>query len=95
MNPWCPLDGAQALGAPSALAVGQSADLVSLKADDNALVHRRHDQWLDAWVFAGGRSQVDCVWRAGRKLVVAGQHLQREAIGRRYRQTLARVLQEA
>ncbi|MBN8751318.1 MAG: formimidoylglutamate deiminase [Variovorax sp.] len=89
------LGGSQALGVAGGLAVGAPADLVSLKADDNALVCRRHDQWLDAWVFAGGRSQVDCVWRAGRKLVVAGQHLEREAIGRRYRQTLARVLQEA
>ena len=87
--------GGQALGAASGITAGAPADLVSLKADDNVLVSRRHDQWLDAWVFAGGRAQVDCVWRAGRKLVVAGRHLQREAIGRRYRQTLARVLQEA
>ena len=84
--------GAQALGAPSTLAVGQSADLVSLKADDNALAHRRHDQWLDGWIFAGGRQAVDCVWRAGAKLVTGGRHIHREAIGRRYRQALHKVL---
>jgi len=85
--------GAQALGAPSSLAVGQPADLVSLKADDIALAHRRHDQWLDAWIFAGDRRTVDCVWRAGAKLVTGGRHINREAIGRRYRQALHKVLQ--
>lgn len=87
--------GSQALGATGGIAVGTPADLVSLQANDNALVHRRHDQWLDAWIFTGGRNLVDCVWRAGRKLVADGRHEQREAIGRRYRQTLARMLQDA
>ncbi|MDB5488849.1 MAG: formiminoglutamate deiminase [Reyranella sp.] len=87
--------GAQALGARSALAVGQSADLVSLKADDIALAHRRHDQWLDAWIFAGGRQTVDCVWRAGQKLVNGGRHIHRDAIGLRYRQALRKVLQSS
>ena len=84
--------GAQALGAPSTLAVGQSADLVSLKADDTALAHRQHDRWLDGWIFAGGRQTVDCVWRAGARLVSGGRHIHREAIGRRYRQALHKVL---
>ena len=87
--------GAQALGAPSALAVGEYADLVSLNADDIALAHRRHDQWLDAWIFAGGRRTVDCVWRAGAKLVSGGRHIHRDAIGRRYRQALHKVLQSS
>jgi formiminoglutamate deiminase len=84
--------GAQSLGAPSGIAVGRPADLVSLKADDNALAHRHGDQWLDAWIFAGGRRTVDCVWRAGAKLVTGGRHIHREAIGRRYRQALQKVL---
>lgn len=87
--------GAQALGAPSMLAAGQSADLVSLKADDIALAHRHHDQWLDAWIFSGGRRTVDCVWRAGTKLVQGGLHVHRDAIGRRYRQALHKVLQQS
>ncbi|TBR27882.1 MAG: formimidoylglutamate deiminase, partial [Reyranella sp.] len=84
--------GAQALGASSTLAAGQSADLVSLKADDNALAHRRGDRWLDGWIFSGGRQAVDCVWRAGRKLVKDGRHIHRDAIGKRYRQALHKVL---
>jgi cytosine/adenosine deaminase-related metal-dependent hydrolase len=68
---------------------------VSLKADDNALAHRHGDQWLDAWIFAGGRRTVDCVWRAGIKLVTGGRHIHREAIGRRYRQALHKVLQSS
>ena len=84
--------GAQALGAPPGIAVGHPADLVSLKADDNALAHRHGDQWLDAWIFAGGRRTIDCVWRAGTKLVNDGVHIHREAIGRRYRQALEKVL---
>ena len=87
--------GTQALGAPSTLAAGQYADLVSLKADDIALAHRRHDQWLDAWIFAAGRQTVDCVWRAGAKLVSGGRHVHRDSIGRRYRQALHKVLQSS
>ena len=85
--------GAQALGVSSTLAVGQPADLVSLKADDTALAHRHHDRWLDGWIFSGGRQTVDCVWRAGTKLVNGGRHIHREAIGKRYRQALQKVLQ--
>jgi formiminoglutamate deiminase len=87
--------GARALGAPAALAIGRSADLVSLEADDETLAHRRHDQWLDAWIFAGGRGIVDCVWRAGAKLVRGGRHIHRESVGRRYRQALHKVLQSS
>ena len=85
--------GAQALGAASGLVAGQDADIVSLAADDIALAYRHHDQWLDAWIFTGGRRTVDCVWRAGRKLVEGGRHIHRDAIGRRYRKALAKVLQ--
>ena len=87
--------GAQALGASSGLAVGHAADLVSLKADDTALAHRRHDRWLDGWIFAGSRRTVDCVWRAGARVVNDGVHVRREAIGRRYRKALDRVLQSS
>ncbi len=85
--------GAQALGAPSTLAIGQPADLVSLKAGDTALAHRQHDRRLDGWIFSGGRRTVDCVWRAGAKIVQDGRHIHRDAIGKRYRQALHKVLQ--
>jgi formimidoylglutamate deiminase len=85
--------GAQALGAASGLAVGQPADLVSLKAADPALLHRRHDRWLDGWIFAGGRQSVDCVWRAGARLVNGGRHVHRDTIGKRYEQALGKLLQ--
>jgi formiminoglutamate deiminase len=85
--------GSQALGAPSVLAAGQPADLVSLKADDTAFAHRRHDRWLDGWIFAGGGRTVDCVWRAGAKVVTGGRHIHRDAIVRRYGQALHKVLQ--
>jgi len=87
--------GMRALGVSGGIAVGKSADLVSLNAGDTALVHRRHDQWLDGWIFSGSRNTVDCVWRAGRKLVSGGRHHRTEAIGQRYRQTLARLLQDS
>jgi formiminoglutamate deiminase len=87
--------GLRALGIFGGIAVGKPADLVSVNADDNALVHRRHDQWLDGWIFSGGRNTVDCVWRAGQKLVSGGRHHRTEAIGQRYRQALARLLQDS
>lgn len=87
--------GTRALGLSSRLALGEPADLVSLNAESNALAHRRHDQWLDGWIFGDGRSVVDCVWRGGRKLVSDGRHHRSEAIGQRYRQALARLLQDS
>jgi cytosine/adenosine deaminase-related metal-dependent hydrolase len=48
---------------------------------------------LDGWIFSGSRRTVDCVWRAGAKLVQDGRHIHRDAIGKRYRQALHMVLQ--
>ena len=80
--------GAQALGAPAALAPGCPADIVSLDATHPALVGREDDALLDALVFAGGRSLIDGVWRAGRKCVSQGRHHERDAISARYRRVL-------
>jgi predicted ABC-type ATPase len=38
---------------------------------------------------------VDCVWRAGAKLVQGGRHIHRDAVDKRYRQALHKVLQAA
>ena len=87
--------GRQALAGAGGLAVGESADLVSLKGDASVLVGRRHDAWLDAWIFAGGRTVIESVWRAGRQVVSAGRHVRRDSVEARYRAVLSRLLAEA
>jgi formimidoylglutamate deiminase len=90
--------GAQALlGADSAsrqlgLVVGAPLDLVSLDAGHPALIERRDDEILDSWIFAAGREVIDCVWRAGEKLVSGGRHRRREALIARYRWALKTLL---
>jgi formimidoylglutamate deiminase len=85
--------GAAALGAPEAvLAPGSPADIVSLDAANPALLERRGDRILDAWIFAARTSPVDCVWVGGRKRVEAGRHQARERIVARYQRSLGRLL---
>jgi len=88
--------GAQALhpGAPQAigLAAGAPLDVVSLAATHPALLVRREDEILDSWIFAGGRAVIDCVWRAGVKLVSGGRHRDRDRLVARYEQALRRLL---
>ncbi|MGN6207426.1 formimidoylglutamate deiminase [Asticcacaulis sp.] len=73
------LDGAQALGVQSGLAVGQAADLVSLDCD------------LDTFIFASARSPIDCVWRFGRKQVEGGRHIKRDVLLADYRRLMQRL----
>ncbi len=88
--------GAQALhpGVPKAtgLAAGAPFNVVSLAATHPALLVRREDEILDSWIFAGGRALIDCVWRAGVKLVSGGRHRDRERLVARYEQALRRLL---
>jgi formiminoglutamate deiminase len=74
------------------LKVGASADVVSLSTGHPALAERYEDEILDSWIFAGGRSVVDCVWRAGAKVVVNGRHQRRDELLARYRRTLKGLL---
>jgi cytosine/adenosine deaminase-related metal-dependent hydrolase len=74
------------------LTVGASADIVSLASDHPALAERHEDEILDSWIFAGGRAVVDCVWRAGLKVVINGRHHRRDALLARYRRTLKDLL---
>jgi formimidoylglutamate deiminase len=74
------------------LAVGASADIVSLASDHPVLAERYEDEILDSWIFAGGRAVVDCVWRAGSKVVINGRHHRRDALLARYRRTLKGLL---
>ncbi|RWX66583.1 formimidoylglutamate deiminase [Mesorhizobium sp. M4B.F.Ca.ET.089.01.1.1] len=77
--------GSTALGAgPARIAVGASADFVSLDQNHPSLAGKTGDAILDAWIFANGTS-VDCVWVHGKKQVSGGRHIGREAIAERFR----------
>jgi len=84
--------GAQVLRSPPGLVPGASLDVVTLSTKQPALAQRTEDQLLDSWIFSGGRHLVDCVWRAGEKVVSNGRHRQRDAIVSRYRGALKALL---
>jgi formimidoylglutamate deiminase len=81
--------GAQALGSKTGLVAGLSADFVSLDMGDAPYLE--NDNVFDAWIFAGV-IKPDCVWVNGRKQVEVGRHVAREAISRRFRQTMASLV---
>lgn len=84
--------GVQALGAPPAeLKEGRPADLVSLDATHPAFAGRSGDAILDSWIF-GGAPAVDCVWRAGTRLVAGGRHKNRQQITQRYKEVLVTIV---
>ncbi len=84
--------GAQALGVKGGIAVGASADLISLAPNHIAMIGRTRDGWIDALIFAGGRAAIDRVWRHGVCVVEGGRHFARAAIEASYRTTLSRLL---
>ncbi len=86
------LAGAAEDGVPVGLSANAPLDLVSLDAGHPALIERREDEILDSWIFASGRDVIDCVWRAGEKVVSGGRHRQREAIIARYRRAMKALL---
>jgi formimidoylglutamate deiminase len=82
--------GSRALGTgATGLVEGAAADIVSLNAHHIALAGRSGDAILDAWVFCGGHSLVDCVWTRGRKVVSNGRHHEAEVVADRFRRSLA------
>ncbi|WP_424123096.1 formimidoylglutamate deiminase [Roseiarcus sp.] len=84
--------GSQALMRRSGqLATGAIADIVTLSADHPTLVGKMGDQILDAWIFSAGNDAVDCVWSAGRKVVVDGRHVSRDPIGSKFKATMRRL----
>ncbi|GAO39821.1 formiminoglutamate deiminase [Sphingomonas changbaiensis NBRC 104936] len=83
---------AQALQGAFGITVGHSADIVSLDAEHPSLIERRGDALLDGWIFGSNRGAIDCVWRAGERVVSGGVHTSRAGIAVRYRKTLARLL---
>jgi formimidoylglutamate deiminase len=88
--------GAQALGAGAGGAIGLAPqapfDLIALDAGHPALFERREDEILDSWIFAAGREVIDCVWRAGEKVVSGGRHRRRETLIARYRRAMKALL---
>ena len=83
--------GTAGAGRAAGLAPGAPLDVVSLTAAHPALLERRDDEILDSWIFAGGRGVIDCVWRAGVKVVSNGRHRDRDAIAARYARALQRL----
>ncbi|MBB1251313.1 formimidoylglutamate deiminase [Rhizobium sp. G21] len=81
--------GSKALASNASLAIGETADIVSLDLSEAS--HLQDDQILDHWIFAG-RLSVDKVWTAGVKRVEGGRHVQREAISTRFHKAMARLL---
>ena len=85
--------GAQALGQRAGgIAVGASADFISLRVSEPALYGRSGDALIDSFIFAGGRGCIDEVWSGGAKVVTDGRHIARPQIARRFGAALERVL---
>jgi len=87
---WQALEAGPA-GAPMGLATGASLDVVTLRNDHPALLERHGDELLDSWIFAGGRELIDCVFRAGERLVTDGRHRDRDALIAGYARALHKL----
>ncbi|MBV9727590.1 MAG: formimidoylglutamate deiminase [Gammaproteobacteria bacterium] len=86
---WQALEGEP--GSPMGLTQGASLDVVTLRATHPALLERSGDEILDSWIFAGGRELIDCVFRAGQRLVTDGRHRDRDALIGGYARALHRL----
>jgi formiminoglutamate deiminase len=85
--------GAQALGQPHAgITAGASADILTLAEDHPAFIGRDGDRLLDGWIFAARDGAIDCVWRHGEKVVTAGRHVARDAVGAKFKTVLRGLL---
>jgi formimidoylglutamate deiminase len=84
--------GSGALGAVHGFIPGAAADILSLDLDAASMMNREKDACIDSWIFAAGRSAVDCVWRRGERLVSKGQHRARPAIVARCRAVMQRLM---
>lgn len=84
--------GGAALGVPSVIAEGHALDAVSLKSSHPALTGKTGNDLLSSWIFAGGRTAIDCVWRRGEKVVSSGRHQARDRVERRFRNVMQTLL---
>jgi formimidoylglutamate deiminase len=79
------LAGARALGQPvGQLSEGCRADLVELDTRHPLLAARSGDEWLESFVFAGGKDMIRSVFVGGRQRVSEGRHQQAERLRGRY-----------
>jgi formimidoylglutamate deiminase len=84
--------GAQAVGIAPGLAVGHSADFMTLDPRHPAMHGRSGDQLLDNMVFASRSNCIDSVWRRGERLVSAGRHRDAMQVTQRYLAIVDRIL---
>ncbi len=84
--------GPRAMGTRAGIEVGAPADMFSLSTDNEIFAARTGDQLLDTFIFVGGDRCIDSVWRAGRRVVREGRHVERARIEPRYRATLQKLL---
>jgi formimidoylglutamate deiminase len=63
-----------------------------LDGDHPDLAARAGDLWLDAWIFAAGRSAVKAVLVGGETVVEAGRHAMRSPIEARFKTLVARLV---
>jgi len=84
--------GAQSLTgrAPAGLCLGAPADCVAL-GEAAPETRRNDDVLLDGFIFAG-TAHIERVWRGGRRVVEGGAHVAREAVTRRFRASLERLV---
>jgi formimidoylglutamate deiminase len=84
--------GAHAIAQPiGEIAVGNRADVVVLDGDHPRLLGHGAATVLDAFVFGGADRAVRDVFVAGRRVVEAGRHLQRDAIRLRFLRAMQRL----
>ncbi|MEM7376385.1 MAG: formimidoylglutamate deiminase [Pseudomonadota bacterium] len=84
--------GGRACARSVGIAKGCWADLLALDVTAPDAVGRSGDLLLDSFVFAGGETLVRDVWSAGRHVVSAGRHRDRDRITARYRTALGAIL---
>ena len=85
--------GNQSLGvAVAGLAVGASADIISLAAEHTAFASRSGDAIFDGLIFTTRADAIDGVWTRGLKVVSDGRHHAREEVARKFRQVMKRLL---
>jgi formimidoylglutamate deiminase len=87
------LGGARASATPvPAIGTGVPADFVVLDTTHPALLGRRDDDALSAWIFAADTAAVSDVIVAREHLVQAGRHRSRAAVARRFQAAVERIM---
>ncbi len=71
-----------------------SEDWVLLDDDAPQLAGAAADDIVDRWIFSGNRNLVREVHVAGERVVAEGRHRDRDSIAARYRQAIAKLLQQ-